>query len=482
MSNDREQKAISILIDPRQADAEYKLFPSFAEWSKCTVAIDRWDRYTAQLQEQKGTSPDHLRRALEIVTRAAAVDTGAIEGLYEVDRGFTFTVATEAAMWQTAVDEKGPEFRALFESQLRAYDYVLDLATRKAPVVESWIRELHAEICRNQKTYSALTEIGWQQLLLPKGEYKHLPNHVVRRDGTLHAYAPVDLTPVEMYRLCEELRGESFRAAHPILQASYAHYAFVVIHPFADGNGRVARALASVFTYRSHSVPLLILTENNSHYYVSLEAADRGEYQPFIDFTLERALDSIQLARDSLRLATMPSIEDSVAELQRLYTTRDTYDRAQVHAAGVRFSESFYQEFVRQINELQPLPKIQISPNRISDTTDNLAKATSRFPTERGEPIGFTLTSAAPVRAQVVRTFGLEVPNDFDREGTFAIQIIETDEWFRARATELIPVVSASLQMRIKIWVQGILSEAIQALTRRAAESFKKSGFDKQNS
>jgi Fic family protein len=480
-----EEKPVPAIIDPRQADAGYKPFPSFMEWSKCTVDTDRWDHYTARLQEQKEASPHHLRRALEIVTRAAAVDTGAIEGLYEVDRGFTFTVATEAAMWQAAVEQKGLKFRALFESQLRAYDYVLDFATQHAPIVESWIRTLHAEICWNQETYTAYTEIGPQELSLPKGEYKHLPNHVVRKDETIHAYAPVDLTPAEMYRLCEELRSEAFLAAHSILQASYAHYALVVIHPFADGNGRVARALASVFTYRSHSIPLLILAENRNDYFASLEAADAGRFQSFVDFILERGLDAIQLAHESLRLATLPSIEDSVAELQRLYVTRGADDRAQVDETGVRFLESLYQELVHQIKEIQLPAEIQIfiqpaqigiDPNRFIVITYHPAKATSRLPLEGGLTVLFTLISAAPAHAQLMRTFGLEVPKDFDGEDTFAIQILETGELFEARATELIPVVSASLQMRISIWIHRILSEAFKELARQATESLKSSG------
>lgn len=228
------------------------------------------------VRDRSDASPDLLRRAQDVVSRAAAVDTGALEGLYETDRGFTFTVATQAAVWETLVDKKGQRVRTLIEAQLDAYDSVLDLATKRRPVTEAWIRGLHAEICRGQKTYMVQTERGPQEQQLPLGEYKNLPNHVRGRDGEMHSYAPADSTPDEMHRLCEELRSEAFVNAHPVLQASYAHYAFVVVHPFADGNGRVARALASVYTYRSHSIPLLVLVDNRNEYISALEAADRG--------------------------------------------------------------------------------------------------------------------------------------------------------------------------------------------------------------
>src|SRR5713226_9468302 len=83
-------------IDPRKADALYRPFPSFEEWStKCAIDPTRWDRYTGELRRHRQASPDLLPRALEIVRRAAAFDTGAIEGLYETDRGFTITVALQ---------------------------------------------------------------------------------------------------------------------------------------------------------------------------------------------------------------------------------------------------------------------------------------------------------------------------------------------------------------------------------------------------
>jgi hypothetical protein len=113
-------------MDPRHADAEDRTFPEFEDWSKSNVDTARWDRYISQLRERDQTSPDLRKRALEIVKRAAAVDTGAIEGLSEVDRRITLTVAVAAALWEAALDQKGQHARALLASQLRGDDDVLD--------------------------------------------------------------------------------------------------------------------------------------------------------------------------------------------------------------------------------------------------------------------------------------------------------------------------------------------------------------------
>jgi hypothetical protein len=64
----------------------------------------RWDRYNASLKDRAELSPETSKRAREIAKRFAALDTGAIEGLYEVDRGFTYTVAFETAAWEVELE------------------------------------------------------------------------------------------------------------------------------------------------------------------------------------------------------------------------------------------------------------------------------------------------------------------------------------------------------------------------------------------
>ena len=228
-----------------------------------------------------------------------------------MDRGFTFTVALETATWEAALEKKGEYVKSLFEAQLHAYDFVLDLATKAEPISEAAIRALHVEVCRAQSTYRVITSLGPQEQSLPKGQYKTLPNHVRTRKGTDHSYAPVDVTPAEMARLTVELRSDEFLGAHPVIQAAYAHYCLVVIHPFADGNGRVARALASAFTYRAISMPIVILSEQREIYLNALESADVGDYQTFVDFMLARSLDTIGLVSESLRSVSTQNAEQT---------------------------------------------------------------------------------------------------------------------------------------------------------------------------
>ena len=67
------------------------------------------------------------------------------------------------------------------------------------------------------------------------------------------------------------------------VQAAWLHHRFTQIHPFQDGNGRVARAIASLVLVKDGLFPLVVTREDKPKYLDSLEAADEGDLKPLID-------------------------------------------------------------------------------------------------------------------------------------------------------------------------------------------------------
>lgn len=460
-------------------DAAYKPFPTFAEWaSRTSVDTVRWDRYSASLNSQPDLSPEALKRAREIVKRAAALDTGAIEGLYEVDRGFTFTVAMETTAWELKLAEKGENVRSLFEAQLHAYDYVLDLATKSEPISEAAIRKLHQVVCDAQLTYRVMTAIGPQEQELTKGRYKVLPNHVRTRDGVDHSYAPVDVTPPEMARLVSEMRTEVFQAAHPVLQAAYAHYGLVVIHPFADGNGRVARALASVFTYRAISIPIMILSEHKNAYLDSLEAADAGKPQAFVDFMMDRSLDTIMLVNESLRGTHAQDPEQSAAAINGLYITKGGYEQAQVDEAGRELAQLILSELGKSISKIIGR-NLQGNANYYTTSGQKSAPNPSHrlLLRDDGDLIIYNLEfrSSAPASARLSRQYALWLPKDANSDddilfarivdvNTEVVPLDANQVAFSARMSDLIPAISGVLLIRVGIFADRLVGEILAEL------------------
>ncbi len=91
----------------------------------------------------------------------------------------------------------------------------------------------------------------------------------------------------------------------PVIKAGLAHLWYVTIHPFEDGNGRIARAIADMALARSehssqrfYSMSSQIRTERND-YYTLLERTQKGELNvtPWLEWflgCLERAIDGAQ--------------------------------------------------------------------------------------------------------------------------------------------------------------------------------------------
>ncbi|UQV59700.1 Fic family protein [Corynebacterium propinquum] len=304
----------------------YRPFPSVSQWDALAVSLRDVDIAHERMQHAKETvSPEALASALQTARRAAAVDTNAIEGIFPTDRGFTRTVAEQTGAWQQLMDQRGAHVRPAFEDTLAGFDFILDHTTGKYPLTETAIKELHAVMLNSQDEITVYVHVNGtlqaQQQKLPKGEYKKQPNNPTLHDGSTFHYAPVTDTAPEMARLIAELNSETFAALHPVVQAAYAHYAFVRIHPFADGNGRIARVLASIFLYRSPGVPLVIYHDQRADYLDALEAADGGDFKRLVRFLAEKSVDTAW----------------SIARSVRRYSAGG---RRQAGAAGVREQES----------------------------------------------------------------------------------------------------------------------------------------------
>lgn len=95
---------------------------------------------------------------------------------------------------------------------------------------------------------------------------------------------------------------------HPLLIAGLAHLWFVTIHPFGDGNGRIARAIADMALARSekarqrfYSMSSQIQQDRNDYYY-TLEWTQKGDMDigRWQDWFLECLLRAIEGSKETL--------------------------------------------------------------------------------------------------------------------------------------------------------------------------------------
>jgi fido (protein-threonine AMPylation protein) len=74
------------------------------------------------------------------------------------------------------------------------------------------------------------------------------------------------------------------KGVNPIVISAWVHHAFTQIHPFQDGNGRIARLLASLTLIRGGLFPFTVRREEKVSYIDALEKADIGEPQSLVSF------------------------------------------------------------------------------------------------------------------------------------------------------------------------------------------------------
>jgi len=454
----------------RRADAGYRGFPDFAAWVPTPVDDEAWSSALASFdQEKRKASRDALQHALDYALRAAAVDTGAIEGLYQVDRGFTYSVAAQAATWESDIAEKGPLVRRLFEAQLAGLELVVDAVTRKTEISEAWLRTLHQELCREQATYRVWTSHGYREQALPKGVYKKHPNHVRLTDGEIHSYSPVDLTPAEMHRLFNESRSAAFAKAHPVVQAAFAHYALVAVHPFADGNGRVARALASVFTYRATSIPLVVYADQKSRYLEALSHADSGRLESFIRFVLHAAVDTLNELSLRLKAARANSVRESVGRIEQLYARSGTLTAQEIDAAASRVAIVLRDEIDRQLADARKSGHVACTV-KLEKSLVRASGDEFRPVKDGGASVTVTLGSAPPAQAGFATRFHVVVAR---RVGApFDLQVERVGggnaDPLPLRLDQVFPAQSTSFRSLLDAWVRIHLSELLSELERRA--------------
>jgi Fic family protein len=454
-------------VSERRLDALYRPFPPFSEWAGTDVNEQLWDESLAILRERRARSSETaFGEMVERALRAAAVDTGAIEGLYSVDRGFTMSVVEVVAPWESAVEaQKGRDVAALVQAQRRGYDLALDAAMSGIEISEAWIRRVHEETCGPQDAFAAQTPLGPQAQQLPKGVYKRQPNHVLQPDGSVHAYAPVDASPGEMHRLVTELRGEDFDLAHPVLQAAFAHYAFTAVHPFADGNGRVARVLASVYLLRAVSVPLVVFADQRDLYLKALRAADEGRLSTFVGFVAERAVDAILDIAEELPALSQPTVEESVAQLTRATTSRSGVAYAEVSVIGKRLTDQVRAALTASMEQLSP-PVV----GALSHGMAHVDPPSGYRNLSDGSPysvatVSFEVSGRLQTRVEV--SFDAAVADDLDRAFPFLIMRVQPYEALQVRLEEVYPLITDAFRRRLSAWADRMVREGLADLAER---------------
>jgi Fic family protein len=222
-------------------------------------------------------------------------------------------------------------FRARDEAEVRGYGELLTLiyeSHAEITLTENHLKQLHGSLLRHS-----------QKDERHRGQYKTVENNVLAKhaDGTeeilFHTASPFD-TPRRMSDLVAAT-NEAFEHGHVHDIVVIARFVvdFLAIHPFQDGNGRLARALTTLLLLRTgyEYVPYAslerVIEDNKVGYYAALrtsqlamraDPADFGEWLIFFLRALrvqKRSLEAkLQVESSMLQLS---EVQQQIVELVR---------------------------------------------------------------------------------------------------------------------------------------------------------------------
>lgn len=129
------------------------------------------------------------------------------------------------------------------ENYLKALRYISKVVEKKEPITEKVILKIHGFVTNNT---------------LPddqSGHYRKGPVYIVRRrigmsEEIIYTGPKSGQVQELMNDLIAWLRQSEKQDINPIIVAAIVHLEIAAIHPFADGNGRTARALATLMLYQ----------------------------------------------------------------------------------------------------------------------------------------------------------------------------------------------------------------------------------------
>ena len=266
--------------------------------------LDAVDRLKRELDALRPLPPDTVARVAQKLRIDANYHSNAIEGnsltLGETRSLIFYDRTARGKPMRDHIDVRG------HDDAVKA----VEAATgEERPITQEFVRNLHRVLLREPYDVEALTPDGARtKRTIRVGAYKTVPNNVRTSTGETYFFTPPERVQMEMTDLLDWVRQQEKDREHPVILAATFHYRFVRIHPFDDGNGRMARLLMNMLLIRHGYAVAIVRQDDRERYIGELERIDCTEQLAgFIEFIASCCEYTLNL---HLRAARGESIED----------------------------------------------------------------------------------------------------------------------------------------------------------------------------
>ena len=235
--------------------------------------IDEIDQIKAQLDALRPLPPDIVGRIEQKLRIESNYHSNAIEGnnltLGETKNLILHGLTADGKPMRDHLDVEG------HDEAVKAFE---DAVKRNESLNEVFIRNLHKVLLKEPYEIDAITPDGQPtKRLITIGNYKTHPNNVRTSTGEIYYFTAPDQVKPAMSDLIDWYRKTENAGEHSVVIAATFHYRFVRIHPFDDGNGRMARLLMNMILIKHGYTVAIIPIQERNRYINTLEQADKSE-------------------------------------------------------------------------------------------------------------------------------------------------------------------------------------------------------------
>lgn len=209
--------------------------------------------------------------------------------------GSTITELENQIMFDHGISIKG---KSIGEQSMNldlktAYEKAIEFAKQHKPITTEMLVLLSALVMKNTgKEYK--TALG--DFSSARGELRLL--NVSAGIGG-RSYMNYSKVPMKLAEFCEQLNASRAKASEMSMDELYrltfdAHYQLVTIHPWADGNGRMARLVMNMLQFEFGLIPTKILSKDKEEYIKALVATREDDdleiFRAFMSSMMEQNL------------------------------------------------------------------------------------------------------------------------------------------------------------------------------------------------
>jgi Fic family protein len=293
-----------------------------------TTLIQQLDQLKETLDSFRPIEEDRYRRIMQKLQLEWNYNSNSIEGN-------TLTLSETKQLLYYGLTAKGKPLNdhKEMEGHAQVLKQMEKIVHQDVRLTESLIKEFHAMILVPDYDNSKEKDVE-----INPGHWKTKPNYLLTPTGEKLEFLAPEEVPAAMNELINWANNHLHQNTlnrhnkkkyqlHPLKVACGFHKRFIDIHPFGNGNGRMARILMNLILMQQGYMPAIVYLEQRQAYYSALNTSTFEDISPLASYIGQNLIQSMQLAIDGAQGKPIEEQKDWMKQLSVLKRTLEDQKR-----------------------------------------------------------------------------------------------------------------------------------------------------------